>query len=143
MRKHPASLAGRARAAAILAVFLLPASGLAAGSWAQTGASGGNAGPAAGSPPAAGPMAAAPAPAATPAAESRGRANDDMDRLRREIRLLTELREAQKALTDWNRLRVAAGEPAAKLDPALCGSLEEWCRALPGTFGKKPEGDTP
>ena len=71
----------------------------------------------------------------TPAAAARARANDEMERLRMEIRLLTELKEAQEALRDWNRLRVQAGEPEAVLDAELCGRLKEWCAALPGTFG--------
>ena len=118
--------------AAILATLFLPAMGLAAGSWAQDR-----------------PPEASPGPETiraadnSPAAAARARANDDMDRLRREIRLLAELREAQRALENWNRLRVAAGEPAAQLDPALCGALAEWCRALPGTFGRGPEGGSP
>lgn len=71
----------------------------------------------------------------TPAAAARARANDEMERLRMDIRLLTELKDAQEALRDWNRLRVQAGEPEAVLDPELCGRLKEWCAALPGTFG--------
>ena len=118
--------------AAILAALLLPAIGLAAGSWAQNR-----------------PPEASPGPETnraadnSPAAAARARANDDMDRLRREIRLLAELHEAQRALENWNRLRVEAGEPAAQLDPALCGALSEWCRALPGTFGRGRKGDAP
>lgn len=71
----------------------------------------------------------------TPAAAARGRANDEMERLRMEIRVLTELRDAQEALRAWNRLRVEAGEPETVLDIELCGQLKAWCRALPGTFG--------
>ena len=71
----------------------------------------------------------------TPAAAAREWANDEMERLRMEIRVLTELRDAQKALREWNRLRVEAGEPETVLDIELCGQLRAWCAALPGTFG--------
>ena len=71
----------------------------------------------------------------TPAAAARARANDEMERLRMEIRVLTELRDAQKALREWNRLRVEAGEPETVLDIELCGQLKAWCGSLPGTFG--------
>ena len=128
----------RVRPAAAVAVLLLPAWGFSSGSWAQDRAASAAAvaipRPAAAAPPARAPSAAAVA---------RARANDDMDRLRSEIRMLTELRAAQHELTEWNRLRVEAGEPAAKLDPALCGALEDWCRALPGTFGTAREGEAP
>ena len=77
----------------------------------------------------------------TPAAAARERANDEIERLRMEIRLLTELRDAQEALRDWNRLRVQAGEPGAVLDRELCGRLKEWCAALPGTFGASGAGE--
>ncbi|MDE0173321.1 MAG: hypothetical protein OYH76_23495 [Defluviicoccus sp.] len=125
----------------LLAALVLPAAALVAGSSAQDRAPAGDPGSVAIPPPV---SVRAPsgdaAPAPTAAAAARARANDDMDRLRSEIRLLTELHAAQKALGDWNRLRVAAGEPAAKLDPALCGALAKWCRALPGTFGRGREG---
>lgn len=144
------SPAGRGHASAFLIAFLLAASGLATGSLAQDRPPAGNAGSVAIPPPAA---IATPsgvptpsghaAPAPTAAAAARARANDDMDRLRNDIRLLTELHAAQKALGGWNRLRAAAGEPAARLDPALCGELGRWCRALPGTFGPGREGDGP
>lgn len=131
-RKSPS---GRSCAALLLAALVLPAAALVAGSSAQDRAPAGNPGSVAIPVPSGD---AAPAP--TAAAAARARANDDMERLRSEIRLLTELHAAQKALGDWNRLRVAAGEPAAKLDPALCGALAKWCRALPGTFGRGREG---
>lgn len=72
----------------------------------------------------------------SPAARVRAGAHDDMDRLRREIRVLSELHEAQKALLEWNRLRVETGEPAAVLDAEICAGMEEWCAALPATFGR-------
>ena len=73
----------------------------------------------------------------TPAAAARARANDEMERLRMEIRVLTELRDAQEVLREWNRLRVEAGEPETVLDIELCGQLKAWCAALPGTFGPR------
>ena len=75
----------------------------------------------------------------SPAARARARANDDLDRLRREIRLLSELHEAQKALLEWNGLRIETGEPAAVLDAEICTGMKEWCAALPATFGRRRE----
>ena len=76
----------------------------------------------------------------TPAAIAREKANDELDRLRREIRMLTELRDAQQALKGWNELRVQGGEPETFLDSELCGRLRAWCVALPGTFGPAEAG---
>ncbi len=76
----------------------------------------------------------------TPAAVARARANDEMDDLRNEIRLLIELRDAQEALRDLNRLRVEAGELETVLNVELCGRLRTWCLALPGTFGERAAG---
>ena len=76
----------------------------------------------------------------TPAAIAREKANDELDRLRRDIRMLTELRDAQQALKGWNQLRVQGGEPGTVLDPELCGRLRAWCVALPGTFGPAQAG---
>ena len=74
------------------------------------------------------------------AANARAEANDDMDRLRREIRMLTELRDTQRGLREWNELRVAAGEPRAVLDRELCAGVKQWCAVLPGTFGRQAAG---
>ena len=72
----------------------------------------------------------------TAAEVARAAANDDLDRLRREIRLLTELRDTQEKLREWNDRRAASGEPRAVLDAELCARMKQWCAVLPGTFGK-------
>ena len=78
----------------------------------------------------------------TPAAQARARAHDANERLRSEIRVLTELRTAQFALRNWNAERRKSGEPLTALDPALCVQLKDWCAALPATFGRSaPEGE--
>lgn len=77
----------------------------------------------------------------TPAAKARALAHDANERLRSEIRVLTELREAQSALRDWNADRRKSGEPLAALDPGLCAQMKDWCALLPATFGRSaPEG---
>ena len=67
---------------------------------------------------------------------ARAQVQDAADRLRSEIRMLTELRDAQASLQKWNAQRIATGEAPTVLDRDLCRFVEEWCAALPATFGK-------
>ena len=67
---------------------------------------------------------------------ARAGVQDTAEKLRWEIRVLTELRDAQASLRKWNAQRIATGEAPTVLDRDLCRFVEEWCAALPATFGK-------
>ena len=93
---------------------------------------------------------AATAPASAQSAASIGeneawdykRAWTEMERLQAEIAVLKGLAAAQAALLALNRERFGSGSGPAVLDARLCEepALEGWCRALPATFGGRPEG---
>lgn len=72
------------------------------------------------------------------------RAWTEMERLQAEIAVLRGLAAAQAALLAFNRERAGSGGGPAVLDARLCEepALEEWCRALPASFGRQA-GSTP
>ena len=71
------------------------------------------------------------------------RAVAGMERLRAEIRVLTELAAAQAGLLAWNRVRAETGAGPAVLPASLCAeaALAPWCRMLPATFGPAAAGE--
>ena len=58
--------------------------------------------------------------------------------MKREIGLMTQLRDAQALLLAHNKGREALGEEMAALSQAPCAHAEMrvWCAALPATFGR-------
>ena len=61
-----------------------------------------------------------------------------MEDMKREIGVMSQLRDAQQLLLAHNKGRQVLGEELAALPEALCGHVElrVWCAALPATFGR-------
>ena len=83
-----------------------------------------------------------PVHAGTAEAWDAERALAGMERLRTEIRVLTELAAAQAGLLAWNRVRAETGAGPAVLPASLCAeaAIAPWCRVLPATFGPAAAG---
>ena len=80
------------------------------------------------------PGAASPPSAAAP---TRQGVMDAVERLKREVALLSRLRDSQRSLLEWNTGRRKAGMPVEALPRTLCAHPEiaAWCGRLPVTFG--------